>query len=171
MESAPSSPPSPYSSILSVSAAVATQDSPLPALNPQDSPSCDPGPQLSPNNLTSTAATNSYSASPIPPPPHPSLPPAPCHWPHHNRGVILYPELAHFLIHPQVDPYADAPRIPGQPDPSCPRPPLVNFIPDFAEQWTPPKHTGQLHYHSQCVQQAGQPGVSFTKCELKNSIP
>ena len=134
--------------------------------------------QSSPSNheLTTTATlpTTAVSASPyttsVTPPP-PSLPSATSQWPRHDRGAILYPELAQYLVHPQVDPYTDAPRVPGQPDPSSLRPPLTTmFIPDFGEQWTPPKYLGQQpRYQTQYLQQKSQPAIldfSVTQCEL-----
>ena len=34
---------------------------------------------------------------------------------HHNSSVIIYPELANLLIHPDKDSFSDAPFVPGQP--------------------------------------------------------
>ncbi len=49
--------------------------------------------------------------SPATPPP---LPP--------GRGRIVYPEFVNFLVHPEVDPYKDLPKLPGQTDSPPPIP-------------------------------------------------
>jgi hypothetical protein len=32
----------------------------------------------------------------------------------HHRGGFVYPELSRFLFHPEVDPFKDIPRVPGE---------------------------------------------------------
>lgn len=43
--------------------------------------------------------------------------------PQATRGVIIYPDLASLLVHPDVNPFFDAPRIIGQPDSNKPHQP------------------------------------------------
>ena len=74
---------------------------------------------------------------PLPPPPlgHPkpalvpSVPDSPTSWPRMPRPkTILFPELAGLLVHPDVDSYSDAPKVPGQPDLSVSPPPFLEYI-------------------------------------------
>ena len=40
--------------------------------------------------------------------PHPTVP--------GEKGKIVHPEFVNFLVHPDVDPYKDLPKLPGQSD-------------------------------------------------------
>ena len=46
----------------------------------------------------------------------------------HNKGRIIHPQFLEFVIHPEVDPYKDIPKLPGQGDPSFSPPTHIGWI-------------------------------------------
>ena len=46
----------------------------------------------------------------------------------HSKGRIVHPQFVEFVIHPEVDPYKDIPKLPGQCDPSFSPPPHIGWI-------------------------------------------
>lgn len=99
-------------------------------------------PSLTLTGFSPVAATN----RPFLPPPlrHPRLAPiprtpdTPASWPRMPRPkTILFPELASLLVHPDVDSYGDAPKVPGQPDLSVSPPSFLEYI-HCVEEVLPP---------------------------------
>ena len=46
----------------------------------------------------------------------------------HSKGRIIHPQFVEFVIHPEVDPYKDIPKLPGQGDPSFSPSPHIGWI-------------------------------------------
>ena len=89
----------------------------------------------------------------------------------HNSSVIMYPELANLLIHPDVDSFYDAPCIPGQPSPTRTIPAYIDYIPSISVRY----QNTLLPQYTQPVNQPHQGIMDFVQiskfyCVINSSL-